>query len=903
MVGAVGSLESQCITSYLRYLEGSCATFIHLATKSESVEHTIFRSLLPRILPLLKEQLNSFLSGTCSSSIRQEMLERLFSGQFPTEPYSFTYREINPIDGITSQLTEGRDRIREIKDHGSKCCSLCCTGGFIVETMACVIVNYELKEIRVDDNIQNRIFDRSKAIRKYLGFDLPSILIHYEASLAAISEAADKEAKRIPQLEKLIIKDTGLKNREFSELQDDPIVMLNVFEETQRYLRFPEWLASTVESPADHGVPYAEDLFLALTDIFSKSVGYFSKLTHIVFGSELKDFNIYDRFGDLMIAKLFGGIGITCSSLRVLDLSASLSIPTETFVHLFFQHTNESLHRYTYLPPYQVVNNFITYKDEYSPSEVYKHNNDQYCPWCLDDCCENGIRFHNGHTTPFPVIDDRLYAKILESHPEKGRKYLSHVVTASDLWRSCLEPLPYLTRPPSEQACTPSFNPNIDERVIDGYSDTFWYPPQKNAKIVYADHGDAWMNKLCSSLQILKIGQMGPRHELLPFLLTALTKIKSLGSMDVLRGLRFIRDNPVLSANATSFNLGLEEVSIDIVDRHFNNDWLTATSWAPLEIKKDIQEFYKDQDEPQLTVHEKRLRLQEDLKLLAEQCKNVATLRMFLYMEELTPELGWMWEGLGQLHHLVDITLLCIDWDQITPILENVGGRLRKVCISVTPPPSLADTSQVGPAINAIFDLCPRLQALKVDVSSAALKISRDLEFSTPPDLSNLTQLTVGHYLTQAAFQWVWEHAVNLEEVLIPTICSADTIEMFSPQSYQVYYTESMINRLCRKNKMKNLVKLKVYFCLADVEAAQLLINTISENCEHLKEMGKLTIRVRFEEDQYPNHEDLILALTDAAREMRLFSGKVQTLSIARSLKITYCWEKSGILANLDLDY
>ena len=188
----------------------------------------------------------------------------------------------------------------------------------------------------------------------------------------------------------------------------------------------------------------------------------------------------------------------------------------------------------------------------------------------------------------------------------------------------------------------------------------------------------------------------------------------------------------------------------------------------------------------------------------------------------------------------------------------------------------------VCPSVHKAFTV----YSCQVDVSSAALKISRDLEFSTPPDLSNLTQLTVGHYLTQAAFQWVWEHAVNLEEVLIPTICSADTIEMFSPQSYQVYYTESMINRLCRKNKMKNLVKLKVYFCLADVEAAQLLINTISENCEHLKEMGKLTIRVRFEEDQYPNHEDLILALTDAAREMRLFSGKVQTLSIARSLKV-----------------
>ena len=39
-----------------------------------------------------------------------------------------------------------------IQEHGRGCCSTCCSGAFIVETMACVIVNDQVKECAYNIN-------------------------------------------------------------------------------------------------------------------------------------------------------------------------------------------------------------------------------------------------------------------------------------------------------------------------------------------------------------------------------------------------------------------------------------------------------------------------------------------------------------------------------------------------------------------------------------------------------------------------------------------------------------------------------------------------------------------------------------------------------------------------------
>ena len=116
-----------------------------------------------------------------------------------------------------------------------------------------------------------------------------------------------------------------------------------------------------------------------------------------------------------------------------------------------------------------------------------------------------------------------------------------------------------------------------------------------------------------------------------------------------------------------------------------------------------------------------------------------------------------------------------------------------------------------------------------------------------PPkmNLSKLRKLSVGLYLTRSAFEWLWTHAANLEELLIPTISNTDTIDLFSGTNYQVYYSKEMLTALFKENTLKHLRKFNVHMCLADIESAFFLLESLRAANPGLEEIGKLTIRVQ----------------------------------------------------------
>ncbi|XP_023333062.1 uncharacterized protein LOC111704906 isoform X3 [Eurytemora carolleeae] len=896
------TLENQCITRYLYYLESVCATYIHLTTKDES---GLFKALAEKLLPMLKEQLGSSMSGTVSSIFRQEMLRRIFSGEFPSSRYRLEYTELNTeYENIIQPLTEGRDILRQMKKHGEKCCSPCCTGVYIVETMACVVMNDEIQELKIDSNIQNKIVSKQRPVRNYIGFDIPSILSHYQASV--------KQSPRrhnIP-LERFIIHNTELHSHEFSSMHIRSELILGVYQETQDYLDYPTILSASADPGESVSTrPYSEDLYLNIAHLFSAETGArFPRLTEITFGSELgvKLSNLRDRYGELVIVKLFQGIGHFVPNLKIFDVSASLSVPTEAFIHLFLRDANNTLHRYMYLPPYQKVGDIVCYKYDSAPEEFYKHRTDQYCPWCRDEWGQNSLRPGCVFlANPIPIVDDRLYQDIETKYPELGPMYLANVVRASDFCKSIHEPNLVLRRPPGPKPWQSGFvlpegmpEPIVEERLPPNRELRF-YPLKEGEKVEYIpDLEDGrTRNILCASLQVLNIGQMGPRHEILPFLLLALPQIKSLGSMDVLRGLKFMKDNPNIQSD---FKSGLEEVSIDVVTKHYSHDWLTATRWAPDPIKKDVEEFYKLQDNSNLSIEEKRSEIRDDVQLLCKACPNISKIRLFLYAEDfpnlLKPEYTCIWEGLSTLTRLTEVTILCIDWEHTTALLTVVGSKLTRVCVSVCPGrTALDDTSPLGPSLDRILSLCTNLQSLKVDVSGAPLNISQG--FLTPKlDLLKLKTVSVGNYLTKEAFEWLWESAVNLEEILIPTICTTNIIQIFNPHTYQVYFTKQMFEQLLKKNRMKKMVKMKAFLCIADMQAAEYLVDTLSETCPHLEEIGKLTIRVKLEEEHYPEHDDLLTALAEVMRQISRFRQKSQTLyRSSRKLMVNYVWEKTGL--------
>ena len=155
-----------------------------------------------------------------------------------------------------------------------------------------------MSELKFDFSADSRIWDKSRSIRKYVAFDLPSILSHLYASLARNID------ERKPQLSRcflfrigkvtyqfffrLIISGTGLQTRQFTSSYDNTNFILNSYSETKQYVTYPTILSSSALPGRSYTTnPYSEDLFLTLCDIFSFGLDSFEKLTEIQLGIEL----------------------------------------------------------------------------------------------------------------------------------------------------------------------------------------------------------------------------------------------------------------------------------------------------------------------------------------------------------------------------------------------------------------------------------------------------------------------------------------------------------------------------------------------------------------------------------------------------------------------------------------
>ena len=82
-------LEDMCVNTYLSYLEHEAAAYVSL-TQSDS---KLLRSIAPNMVTALKNQLSKFVghNGVTSTSLRQKMLELVFSEKFPSRTFSNVY--------------------------------------------------------------------------------------------------------------------------------------------------------------------------------------------------------------------------------------------------------------------------------------------------------------------------------------------------------------------------------------------------------------------------------------------------------------------------------------------------------------------------------------------------------------------------------------------------------------------------------------------------------------------------------------------------------------------------------------------------------------------------------------------------------------------------------------------
>ena len=80
---SVPNLQDLCLTSYLKFLETECKTWVDLKNSGSKLLETAAE----QIIPTLQRHLASFLSGTCSANLRELMFSQVISGKFPTDRY------------------------------------------------------------------------------------------------------------------------------------------------------------------------------------------------------------------------------------------------------------------------------------------------------------------------------------------------------------------------------------------------------------------------------------------------------------------------------------------------------------------------------------------------------------------------------------------------------------------------------------------------------------------------------------------------------------------------------------------------------------------------------------------------------------------------------------------------
>ena len=64
------------------------------------------------------------------------------------------------------------------------------------------------------------------------------------------------------------------------------------------------------------------------------------------------------------------------------------------------------------------------------------------------------------------------------------------------------------------------------------------------------------------------------------------------------------------------------------------------------------------------------------------------------------------------------------------------------------------------PALDTLMSTCPSLNTLKIDLRMSTLALAPHPQ---KINMDKLTKLSVGLYLTKAAFEWLWTNAANLE--------------------------------------------------------------------------------------------------------------------------------------------
>ncbi len=245
-VSKVKSLEKLAMASYLSFLEDACAVYIRLV----SIDSYLIKEVRDNMINVLKNQLERNLHGTMSTSLRQEMIRAItrwipsssksrhnsggLQQVYPSEKFHNQYKVCPGEHEEHLDSEADNETLAEVKKHGKKCCSVCCTGAFITETMLCILMNEDVREILFDGTTNKRFWHKSKPLAKFVPFMVPGTLAHF--STAVTNSSLDRGKK--PQLERFSIRYVDISTRSYA-MKNGFFDVLTMHDEAMKYLEIP----------------------------------------------------------------------------------------------------------------------------------------------------------------------------------------------------------------------------------------------------------------------------------------------------------------------------------------------------------------------------------------------------------------------------------------------------------------------------------------------------------------------------------------------------------------------------------------------------------------------------------------------------------------------------------------
>jgi hypothetical protein len=725
------SLMHSSLHAYLKFLEVECASYVMLT----NLNSALWNPVKDKLFKGLKQHLERNFKGDVNQSglVRTLLMDKVLSGRYPTARLKNAYVCNDHRFSANSDDNEDYDNITKtleaVKLHGRKCSSTCCTGAFIAETMLTILVNEDVSHLVFDANLCDRFYN-DKPIRSILFFDITSVLVHYILALDKMDDHGD--GSKTPALSKLVISSPNMGSLSSQTIYER---LLKAYSETRHYAEYPWKLSNKLAKPT------SQFMMLTLSNLFDRSANYFANLTVLKLSGECINTRIktVGNRGGHAVIHLMAGLAHSCPVLEVLDLSDVSSLSPESVLYLFYQDAYAVLHKYMYLPKFQVDDEGFIFQDLEDDISCYKKHNhvDEdgtiiYCPWCDDPLLKNHVRKGCAFdvNSSLYVLDDRLYRYIEDEMPRPA-SLLAHCVTVSQLLYAFTDPVQVLVREPPVTGSSDEELDDEDEFVM----------PTKVKYIQKPVNELTTRSPLCYSLKELRLptDAMDSKSWILPLVLEAVPNLTTLGGTNVYEGFKFIhslkvprqrRRQPFKLEEAT---LHLEEAASFRLQEKIYRRLKTLTTWYPRwsqfcsmapspshedrpSLARWISSDLKDEVIRVQDVDELKESWRSQILSIVESFPNLRMLKItitpsILYNEDSTTSI---WEPLASgLKNLEEMWIHSSCWTDIVTLLSVVGSKLKIVNLMFNAPrfdgSKMFDDQTNIEFINTVPYLCPSL--------------------------------------------------------------------------------------------------------------------------------------------------------------------------------------------------